>query len=175
MSVSMADELKSAEELISFLEGKLEAHEKNLTLRQSEYESLQNDYYELQEKFNGSRQKYKRAALILTDFLEDMLNSQPTIISPERDLHLNLEKIKETPFEHLSKEDKVTLVLVLLKQLQPYFSAQNLTVSDAGNATGGLAKTRNLQGRFATDDGGINKILNNINVQTRKFTQPLEG
>jgi hypothetical protein len=55
MNVSLADELKSAEELISFLEGKLEAHEKNLTLRQSEYESLQNDYYELQEKFNGSR------------------------------------------------------------------------------------------------------------------------
>ena len=52
-----------------------------------------------------------------------MLNSQPTIISPDRDLHLNVEKIKETPFEQLSKEDKVTLVLVLLKQLQPYFSA----------------------------------------------------
>jgi len=61
--------------------------------------------------------------LILTEFLEEMLNSQPTIISPDRDLHLNVEKIKETPFEQLSKEDKVTLVLVLLKQLQPYFSA----------------------------------------------------
>ena len=31
--VSLADELKSAEELVHFLEGKLEAHEKNLTLR----------------------------------------------------------------------------------------------------------------------------------------------
>lgn len=61
--------------------------------------------------------------MILTEFLEEMLNSQPTIISPDRDLHLNVEKIKETPFEQLSKEDKVTLVLVLLKQLQPYFSA----------------------------------------------------
>ena len=71
----------------------------------------------MQEKFNGSRQKYKRAALILTDFLEDMLNNYPTIINPDRDLHLNLEKVKETPFEILSKEDKVTLVLVLLKQL----------------------------------------------------------
>jgi hypothetical protein len=77
----------------------------------------------LQDKFASSRQKYKRAALILTEFLEEMLNSQPTIISPDRDLHLNVEKIKETPFEQLSKEEKVTLVLVLLKQLQPYFSA----------------------------------------------------
>jgi hypothetical protein len=30
-------------------------------------------------------------------------------------MHLNLEKIKDTPFEHLPSEDKVTLALVLLK------------------------------------------------------------
>jgi hypothetical protein len=47
----------------------------------------------------------------------------------DKDLHLNLDRIKETPFEDLQKEDKVTLVLVLLKQLQPYFSAQNLSVA----------------------------------------------
>jgi len=32
-------------------------------------------------------------------------------------MHLNLEKIKETPVEKLEKDDKVALVLVLLKQL----------------------------------------------------------
>jgi hypothetical protein len=30
-------------------------------------------------------------------------------------MHLNLEKIKQTPLEMLEKEDKVALVLVLLK------------------------------------------------------------
>lgn len=44
-------------------------------------------------------------------------------------MHVNLEKIKETPIEKLDKEDKVALVLVLLKQLQPYLSAQNLSTA----------------------------------------------
>lgn len=37
------------------MEGKLEQHEKNLQQQRHEYEALQSDYYELQEKFNGSR------------------------------------------------------------------------------------------------------------------------
>jgi len=71
----------------------------------------------LQEKFNQSRQKYKRAALLLTEFLENILSDTPNILQPDTDLHLNLDRIKDTPFEELPKEDKVTLVLVLLKQL----------------------------------------------------------
>jgi len=65
----------------------------------------------------------------LTEFLDDILNSTPNILQPERDLHLNVEKIKETPLEELPKEDKVTLVLVLLKQLQPYLSTHNMNVA----------------------------------------------
>jgi len=41
---------------------------------------------------------------------------------------INLES-KETPIEELEKEDKIALVLVLLKQLQPYLSANNLSVA----------------------------------------------
>ena len=51
----------------------------------------------------------------MTEFLDDILNAQPNILQPDRDLHLNVERIKETPLEELPKEDKVTLVLVLLK------------------------------------------------------------
>ena len=36
---------------------------------------------------------------------------------------------KETPVEHLENEDKIALVLLLLKQLQPYLSANNLSVA----------------------------------------------
>lgn len=43
--LSMADELKSSEELINFLENKLEQHEKNLVQKKAEYEALQNEYY----------------------------------------------------------------------------------------------------------------------------------
>jgi len=50
--LSMQDELKSSEELINFLENKLEQHEKNLVQKKAEYEALQNEYYQLQDKFS---------------------------------------------------------------------------------------------------------------------------
>ena len=48
---------------------------------------------EMQEKVNQSREKYKRAALLLTDFLDDMLNNNPNILQSEKDMHLNLDKM----------------------------------------------------------------------------------
>mmetsp|Transcript_8629 Transcript_8629/g.13368 ORF Transcript_8629/g.13368 Transcript_8629/m.13368 type:complete len:288 (-) Transcript_8629:248-1111(-) len=120
---------KANEDLINFLEHKLEEIEKKLQRTQNEYEQLQHDYVELQDKMNVSREKYKRAALLMTEFLDDILNQTPNILESDKDMHLNLEKIKETPIEHLDKEDKVALVLVLLKQLQPYLSANNLSTA----------------------------------------------
>ena len=69
----------------------------------------------MQNQFNQSKQKYKRAALLLTEFLDDILSESPNSRQPDQDLHLNVEKLKETPLEELPKQDKVTLVLVLLK------------------------------------------------------------
>ena len=76
-----------------------------------------------------SGEKYKRAALLMTEFLDDLLKQTPNIWDSDKDMHVNLEKIKETPIEQLDKEDKVALVLVLLKQLQPYLSSQNLSTA----------------------------------------------
>ena len=90
---------------------------------------LQADHIELQDKSKDSKEKYKRAALLMTEFLDDLLNQTPNILETEKDMHLNLERIKETPFEMLEKEDKIALVLVLLKQLQPYLSANNLSTA----------------------------------------------
>ena len=123
---------KQNEDLVNFLEHKLDEIEKKLVRTQSEYELLQGDYVELQDKMNVSREKYKRAALLMTEFLDDILNQTPNILESDKDMHLNLEKIKDTPIEHLDKEDKVALVLVLLKQLQPYLSAQNLSTAPIG-------------------------------------------
>ena len=139
---------------------------------------------------------------MLTEFLDDILNETPNILQPDKDLHLNVEKIKETPIEELPKEDKVTLVLVLLKQLQPYFSTQNLNVAPPMVATpimqGGFKKpaaidtnmsaramgrgagsqppmsgrnNRAAQKLLSAEEEGINRILNNINVQTRKAAE----
>ena len=104
----------------------MEQAERNMVVKQQEYDALLQEHQGLQGQFNQSKQKYKRAALLLTEFLDDILNATPNILQPDRDLHLNLEKIKETPMEDLPKEDKVSLVLVLLKQLQPYLSTHNL-------------------------------------------------
>ena len=84
-------------------------------MKQQEYDALLSEHQGVQNQFNQSKQKYKRAALLLTEFLDDMLSETPNILQPDKDLHLNVEKLKETPLEELPKEDKVTLVLVLLK------------------------------------------------------------
>ena len=84
---------KANEDLINFLEHKLEEIEKKLQRTQGEYELLQSDYVELQDKMNMSREKYKRAALLMTEFLDDILNQTPNILDSDKDMHLNLEKM----------------------------------------------------------------------------------
>ena len=61
------------EDLIDFLESKLEGIENKLAHSQGSYEDLQNDCLDIQEKLNFQKDKYKRAALMLTEFLEDLL------------------------------------------------------------------------------------------------------
>lgn len=51
---------------------------------------------------------------------------------------------KETPIEELDKEDKIALVLVLLKQLQPYLSANNLSVAPPKAAPTRPAPTKRI-------------------------------
>lgn len=87
---------KGNEDLVNFLEHKLEEIEKKLVKTQQDYESLYNTYIELKEKMSMSREKYKRAALLMTEFLDDLLTQTPNILDNDKDLHVNLEKIKET-------------------------------------------------------------------------------
>jgi len=42
---------------------------------------------------NMSREKYKRAALLMTEFLDDLLNQTPNILDSDKDMHVNLEKM----------------------------------------------------------------------------------
>lgn len=79
----------------------------------------------------------------MTEFLDDILNQTPNILESDKDMHLNLERIKETPIENLEKEDKVALVLVLLKQLQPYLSTNNLSTAPIVGQKLGLSASNN--------------------------------
>lgn len=76
-------------------------------------------------------------------------------------MHLNLDVIKETPIQDLMKKDKIALVLVLLKQLQPYLAdhaPKNPTIAQLS------------QQKIASSDTAetLNRILDNINVQTKR-------
>jgi len=146
-----------------------------------------------------SREKYKRAALLMTEFLDDLLSQTPNILDNDKDMHVNLEKIKETPFEQLSKEDKVALVLVLLKQLQPYLSSQNLSTMPPpqkhyngpnpkkgyspqlskeqyiANQADMVLKQHGLSSGSHNEVDALNSILNNINVQTKNNSHYGDG
>lgn len=90
---SASGDRRTNDDLINFLEHKLEEFENKLRKTQADYDLLQTDYLELQEKMTMNREKYKRAALLLTEFLDDTLNQSPNILDTDKDMHLNLEKM----------------------------------------------------------------------------------
>jgi hypothetical protein len=69
-----------------------------------QYEGLQDNYQNLQEKLNSGREKYKRAALLMTEFLYDILTDRENILtdnSHDQDLKIYLERVRETPLDDL--------------------------------------------------------------------------
>lgn len=127
------------EELIDFLETKLEGIEKKLANSQGQYENMQNNCLEIQDKLGRQKEKYKRAALMLTEFLEDLMSQKPNILKEQAKFAasqedadqeaMDIERIQRTPMEDLNRDDKVRVVFILLKQLQPFLSAQNLSAN----------------------------------------------
>lgn len=94
---------------------------------------------------------------------------------------------KNTPFEELEREDKISLALVLLKQLQPFLSANNLatetpqgmqaptsprkpmqplTQDDIRRQTDEMLRANAAAGT-SQDVEALNGILDNIHVQTK--------
>ncbi len=114
---------KNQEELINFLESKIDETEKKLHTTEKEYEVLKGDYHVLVQKNKAIQEKYKRTAFLLRDYLNEVLNqSEEVIQASQQDMHLNLEKVKDGNIEDLQPGDKIALVLVLLKQLQPFLA-----------------------------------------------------
>jgi len=44
---------------------------------------MQNNCLEIQDKLSRQKEKYKRAALMLTEFLEDLLSQKPNILKEQ--------------------------------------------------------------------------------------------
>ena len=130
---------------------------------ESKYEGIKKRYVLLYEKLKNSREKYRRTVLLLTDYLDDLLNSSEHVLSTDQDMHLNLDDIKEAkiPIKDLEAKDKIALILVLLKQLQPYITDYTPEHPAA------LELLINMKGESDTTET-LNKILNNIKVQTKR-------
>ena len=86
---------------------------------------MQNNCLEIQDKLARQKEKYKRAALMLTEFLEDLMSQKPNILkeqakyaasqeNAEREA-LEIERIQSTPIEDLDRDDKVRIIFILLK------------------------------------------------------------
>ena len=115
---------QTSEGMIDQLEGKLEQIEIRLSHSQAQQENLQQDCLEIQDKLNQNKEKYKRAALLFADFLDDLLHQRSNILHED----IKMDHLKNIPFEDLTKESKIEMMLALLKQMQPYFSVNNLAV-----------------------------------------------
>ncbi len=102
---------KNGEDLIDFLETKLEQIEQSLAQSTSEYEQLQQDCLSVQDRLNQGREKYKRAALLLTEFLSDVISKKTNILtSSNKQASFNL----TSEIEDMSREDKIELMFTLL-------------------------------------------------------------
>ena len=96
----------------------------------------------------------------MTEFLYDIVTERENILTDlgqeGEDLVELLDRIRDLPIEELDQEDKRKLVFVLLKQIQPYLSAANLTTNP-----------KPAPGMEGGDD--LNDILDNINVKENTY------
>ena len=50
---------------------------------------MQNNCLEINDKLSRQKEKYKRAALMLTEFLEDLMSQKPNILKEQARLSLS--------------------------------------------------------------------------------------
>jgi len=84
---------ENTDELITFLENKLEESEKKYAAFQNDYEVLQADYVKLQQTIEKMKDKYSKAALLLTEFLDNLLTQTPNLLQEEKNLYLDIERL----------------------------------------------------------------------------------
>ena len=84
---------EASDELITFLETKLDESEKKYAAFQNEYEVLHADYEKMQQTIEKMKDKYSKAALLLTEFLDNLLSSTPSLLQEEKNLYLDIERL----------------------------------------------------------------------------------
>jgi len=124
--IQQISQTKNETQLISFLEEKLIEQEKKYEKFGSEFKEMQQNYLKIQEDYSKTKNKFDKAAFILSDYLDHLLKT-PLDLSDLSNIFIDVEKLKITPLENWEEEEKIAIILVLLKQLQPYLSDFTLT------------------------------------------------
>jgi len=78
------------EDLVHYLEQKLEETLTGQSQLQTEYTTLKADYQELRAKLNEKAQKYRTLAVLLSDYLQDLRNFHPSLLEEEVQLPVNI-------------------------------------------------------------------------------------
>ena len=81
------------DELILFLEDKLEEAEKKYSSFQADYEILHTNYLKQQKIIDKMKDKYGKASLLLVEFLDNILNATPNFLQDEKNLYLDVERL----------------------------------------------------------------------------------
>jgi len=84
---------KSGDELINFLEEKLDETEKKYSAFQIEYEELQGNYRKQQKIIERMKDKYSRAAFLLVEFMDNVMNDTPGLLQDEKNFYLDVERL----------------------------------------------------------------------------------
>ena len=106
---------------MNYLNTRIQQIEQKLSTTQSHLSLQEEEYQSLLEKMVSIRNRYSKVILLLTEFIESFVESDPSLLEKQNDIFLDIDAVKEA--EDLRDVDAETLValgLVLLKQLQPY-------------------------------------------------------
>ena len=117
----------------------------------------------------------------MTEFLYDILADRTNILTDPntsvhhqsqsiQDMKLNLDVIRTTPLEELENSDKKQLVLLLLKQLQPYLSASNLSTA---TKLKGAPQSSQVQDNSGAGAAGRSNMMSLQENQYQQHHQPM--
>jgi hypothetical protein len=124
---------QSNDQLVQFLEEKLESSEKTQESSSKQIDQLKAETTKLKAIIEASKNKYNKAAFLLAEFLESILEGSPNLLMEQKDIVLDIEKLRTTKLEDAPKEEKAAFILILLKQLQPYISDINMALETKEN------------------------------------------
>eukprot|EP00347_Sterkiella_histriomuscorum_P007694 403347929 len=116
------------EDLAEFLKTRIRDIEGKLKMASLDHESLSDEYQFIDEKLEKDKKKYKNLALLLTEYLDHIIENNSQVIVENQDMHLDVESFKDyDDIEDAPDSDKVALMLVMLKQLQPLLTDNQRT------------------------------------------------